>query len=573
MLLIPIMVVLISYVAIDAEKSKLESSLSRMEQDYIETLKSTTRSKVNNIVDLASYRKSVIKVELHSRIHQRVEDAYQIATKLQTYYAPTKSEQEIKTLIIEALRPLTWNNGESFIWILDFDGVFQLAPEYLRNLEGQSIIDFKDATGREVIKEEIAITRSKGEGFLWDTFTKPNSGSDEQFEQLAFVRSLGFYNWYIGSAEYLDTATKFSDRHLLAEIGNLGGGGSNYFFILDMKGELLLNSVRPELVGLNYKETESTELKKLYRTMMESANNASNTEFIEYQWLNPKTEKIERKLSYVQAVPGSDWVIGSGFYTEDVTRELQPKIAQNARLNQHKLDELLNMAFWSFVGSIVISLLLSLAVYRLLWRYREEVVEKNRALIDLNNQLEARVLKRTQALEEINAELEMLAHTDCLTGIHNRFSFMKIVEIEKRRANRFNDVFSVVLFDVDNFKKINDQYGHDVGDSVLKELVRVIEHSLREVDSLCRFGGEEFIVLLPRTELSVALNMAERMCLEVANHTFDVVGQVTISAGVGEYRSDINIDGLIKSVDLALYQAKNSGKNRVCAVEEPLQGK
>ncbi len=569
MLIIPLMVVLISFIVINAESEKMESSLSHMEQNNIDLVKSTILSKVNSIVDLAEYRKSVIKDDLHNRIQQRVEDAHKIATALHQNYASVKPEEEVKALIVEALRPLTWNEGESFIWMLDFDGFFQLAPEYLTSLEGTSIIDFKDATGREVIKEEIALTRSGGQGFLWDTFTRPNMGADEQFEQLAFVKSLGFYDWYMGSAEFLDIATKRTDKSLLAEINQLSAAGNHYFFIMNMEGSLLLNSARPEWEGLSYQDSDDGAMRQLYQKIISAVNSHQRNTFIEYQWLNPSTGDVELKYSYVKAVPESDWIIGSGFYPEDIVRALHPKMMESTKLNQQKLEQLLHIAFWSFIASIFIAFLLSWGVYRLLWRSRNEVDEKNRALVALNSQLERKVLKRTEALTEMNDELEILARTDCLTGVDNRFSFMKIVEGEERRCKRFNDTFSLILLDVDNFKQINDQYGHDVGDLVLVELAQMIKAFLREVDTLCRFGGEEFIVVLPKTDLKAACEMAERLCLEVAQHSFDEVNKVTISLGVGSYQSYLTIDELIKKVDVALYQAKRSGKNKVCCADMP----
>jgi len=568
MLIIPLMVGLFSFIVINDESEKMESSLSHMEQNNIDLVKSTILSRVNNIVDLAAYRKSAIKEELHDRIKERVTDSHKIATALYKRYASIKSEQEVKSLIVEALRPLTWNDGESFIWILDFEGEFQLAPEYLKHLEGTSILDFKDATGREVIKEEIALTRLGGEGFLWDTFTRPNTGTDEQFEQLAFVKSLGFYNWYMGSAEFLDIATKLTDRSLLSEISQLGANGSYYFFIMDTEGTLLLNSARPEWEGLSYQDSDDITARNLYQKVLRAVNYDQEKKFIEYKWLNPNTGEVELKYSYVKAVPDSDWIIGSGFYPADIVRALQPKMIESAKLNQQKLDRLLSIAFWSFLFSILIGLLLSIAVYRLLWRSRNEVNEKNRALRELNSQLEKKVLKRTEALEEINDELEILARTDCLTGVDNRFSFMKIVEGEVRRCKRFKDTFSLILLDVDNFKQINDQYGHDVGDLVLIELAKITQSFLREVDTLCRFGGEEFIIVLPKTELEVACKIAEKLCLEIAKHPFEVVEKVTISLGVGSYQPDLSIDKLIKKVDVALYKAKRSGKNKVCCADE-----
>ena len=565
MLLIPVMVALISFVVIGAEKTKLDNSLSRMEQDTIEHTKATMRSKVRNIVELAAYRNSVIKAELHLRIQQRVDDAYKIASQLHALYSPVKSEQEVKKLIIEALRPLVWNQGESFIWILDFDGIFKLAPEYLRHLEGTSILGFKDATGREVIKEEIELTKTQGHGFIWDTFTKPASGSDEQFDQLVFVKNMGFYNWYMGSGEYLDTATKYSDARLLAEVSKFSSKDSNYFFIVDLKGALLLNHARPELVGQSLSSV-SNKQKKINQQVKRAALNSEGG-FIEYRWLNPILNEEEDKITYVQRVPGSDWVIGAGFHPADIARNMAPKIAESSELNQAELKRLQEVAMWSFIFSILISIVLSIAVYRLLWNYRVKVVDKSRELTDLNDQFEVKVSNRTKALKVVNEELEVLARTDSLTGINNRFSFMKVIEAEVEHANSTGELFSLIIFDIDFFKAVNDEYGHDVGDSVLIEQAAVIQKCLRKADSFSRLGGEEFAILLPNTELEFAQKLAERIQLAIEEHKFSSVNQITISSGVGVYQLNTESTELIKRVDVALYKAKNAGRNRTCVAE------
>jgi diguanylate cyclase (GGDEF)-like protein len=567
LLFIPAIVAIICFSVITSEKNDLTETLSRMEQDQTETLKSNIRSKVDNISDLVAYRKSVIKQELHSRIQQRVEDAYQIASRLRARYALTKSAQEIKELIIEALRPLVWNNGESFIWILDFEGVFYLAPEYLRHLEGQSIIDFREATGREIIKEEIKLVQTEGEGFLWSTFTKPHENSEQQYPQLAFIKKFGFYDWYLGSGEYLDTATQKTDSRLLVAIDKLGSDGSDYFFIMNRQGTLLINQSRPDIVGINITRVESPELKVIFNKILDEVNNREagfTARFVEYEWLNPAANKYELKKTYVTAVPGSDWIIGSGFHPADVSRQLQPKKTQVALLSGLKLDNLWKTAGWSFAFSVLISFLLSLAIFKLLHRFRKKVLDKNTELKQLNMQLEEKVLERTLDLEVVNQELHVLAKTDSLTGIHNRYSFMKILEIEMKRVKRFKEGFSLIMFDIDFFKRVNDEYGHGVGDSVLIELVTIIDEHFREVDLFCRFGGEEFIVLLPNSSLKMAGEMAERLRLTVAEHVFASVGRVTISLGVAECRVDRDIDELLKSVDIALYKAKDAGRNRVC---------
>ncbi|HIE40565.1 MAG TPA: GGDEF domain-containing protein, partial [Thiomicrorhabdus sp.] len=117
------------------------------------------------------------------------------------------------------------------------------------------------------------------------------------------------------------------------------------------------------------------------------------------------------------------------------------------------------------------------------------------------------------------------------------------------------------------FKMINDQHGHDVGDLVLIELAKVVSRFIREVDTLCRFGGEEFIIMLPKTEEATAVQIAENLCTIIANNSFEVVGKVTISLGVASYQADLTINELIKKADVALYQAKRTGKNKVCVAK------
>jgi len=370
----------------------------------------------------------------------------------------------------------------------------------------------------------------------------------------------------LGSGEYLETATQKTDSHLLAAIDKLGSHGSDYFFIINRQGAVLINNSRPEIVGRNMNGTESIELKSIFDKIMDAINNQQagvSASFIEYEWLNSALNTYELKKAYVKAVPGTDWIIGSGFHPADVSRQLEAKKAETALLNGLKLDKLWMTASWSFIFSILISSIISLAMFKLLHRFRKKVLDKNTELNQLNIQLEEKVLERTLDLELANKELHILARTDSLTGIHNRYSFMRRLEEEMMRVKRFNEVFSLIMFDIDFFKQVNDEYGHGVGDSVLIELVTVVNIHLREVDLFCRYGGEEFIVLLPNTSSQAAGELAERIRLTVAEHAFASVGTVRISLGVTECRMDRGIDELLKAVDTALYKAKNAGRNCV----------
>ena len=165
--------------------------------------------------------------------------------------------------------------------------------------------------------------------------------------------------------------------------------------------------------------------------------------------------------------------------------------------------------------------------------------------------------------EKYKKELEELTVTDPLTGIKNRRYFMNKLKDEVQRANRYHEKLSLVMFDIDHFKKVNDEHGHDVGDKVLKEYTKPISSKLREHDSFCRIGGEEFIIILPHVELSGALIVAEKLRKSIEKHK--KVLPITMSFGVVEFKSEETLEHLFKRVDNALYEAKENGRNRVVA--------
>ena len=170
-------------------------------------------------------------------------------------------------------------------------------------------------------------------------------------------------------------------------------------------------------------------------------------------------------------------------------------------------------------------------------------------------------------LEKVRKEVHALAITDELTRVFNRRYFMKLVKQELERAKRYQHTLSIIIFDIDNFKKINDNYGHLCGDAVLQKLTLACRVILRQCDTLARFGGEEFILLLPETDETSAQQVASRLRQLVAEHVVEYNGaqiQVTISIGVTTYDPTMDtLDDLLNRADQALYRAKRMGKNRL----------
>lgn len=177
------------------------------------------------------------------------------------------------------------------------------------------------------------------------------------------------------------------------------------------------------------------------------------------------------------------------------------------------------------------------------------------------------VLKDVSELVRANQELEQLARHDALTGLHNRLAANERLREEFLRMQRTGDQYAVVIMDIDHFKRVNDGFGHETGDQVLKHVARLIGDALRSTDFVARFGGEEFLVVLPNTDLEGARLLAEKLRSTVAETPAPVVGQVTLSLGLTLAQpGDANEDTAVQFSDQALYRAKNLGRNQL-AVE------
>ena len=171
-------------------------------------------------------------------------------------------------------------------------------------------------------------------------------------------------------------------------------------------------------------------------------------------------------------------------------------------------------------------------------------------------------------LRDFNLRLELMAHTDPLTGINNRGYFMELFSVEMERAKRYGRVFTVIILDVDNFKQVNDTRGHAAGDEVLRSLCHVMQDSgLRKCDFVGRIGGDEFVAALPETGIRDAVEVAERVRGALEKTAIIHNGSeffISVSIGVSEYRAGDTRETLLQRADQAMYTAKESGRNKVC---------
>ncbi|OCL84830.1 GGDEF domain-containing protein [Arcobacter porcinus] len=188
----------------------------------------------------------------------------------------------------------------------------------------------------------------------------------------------------------------------------------------------------------------------------------------------------------------------------------------------------------------------------------------SKSIYEHQTSLEEKILQRTEELHLKNIELEKLSITDKLTSLYNRAKLDTALKQEFDRAKRYNEVFSLILIDLDFFKSVNDTYGHQIGDDVLRESAQVFKSCIRETDILGRWGGEEFLIICPNSSSENAMVIAEKLNESIKKYNFTTYPKpITISLGISSFNHNISkAEDLLSFADIALYEAKKKGRDK-----------
>ncbi len=277
--------------------------------------------------------------------------------------------------------------------------------------------------------------------------------------------------------------------------------------------------------------------------------------FFDYYFPKMNSDVISHKLSYARLYEPYSWIVASGVYLDDVDA-LVARESDKMRMSTTRTIR--------SIGITVLVTILVLLVVTVLFesRIQQFINVYTEALRTSNNELR----KEKAKLENAVRQIEDIAYTDFLTGLWNRRAMMNRIRLEISRARREESTFGIVMCDIDHFKRINDTYGHEIGDCVLVDVARVLTQSIRAEDSCARWGGEEFLIMVINVDRDQVMAVAEKLRTTLEEHSITCNRQeirITVTAGVSLFNRDADIDRVISAADGNLYRGKNAGRNIV----------
>lgn len=415
----------------------------------------------------------------------------------------------------------------------------------MKSIEFRTIVSVVLFTILIVALERYQLSKSITEEFVKFKASKNRLLAETIAPVLALNISLGLES---SNSEYLQEILKQNSD--LEYVSLVGVDGFVYYEFFDDK--FLDKSYEP-YNKLEKVLKDNLTQKSIATLTLKFSNN-------EYENMRRANLKITINMTIISVVLLLVFIIFMKHLFKNLSELKEMVLAYDPKRNNFPLELSTKRDEVSLIRNAIIAMVQKITVYT-------EVLDQTNTL------LEEKVLQRTLELEESNRELKLLASVDPLTSLYNRRYFTnsshQIFELAKRNATPL----SILMMDIDNFKSINDKYGHQVGDDVIVMVTSILKTMSRKSDLVARFGGEEFIELLPQTDMAGAYSMAEKVRIAIENEQIQTqLGEkfsVTVSIGVAvlDVENDINIESLIRKADDALYEAKHNGKNITCSAD------
>ncbi|MCL9781776.1 cache domain-containing protein [Vibrio sp. S4M6] len=543
-----VFILVIAVVLVTEENRRTQDLVNGLRDDFVANQQAIIKNQINNVYQQIEYEKSLTIKLLKRDIESRVEEAYQVVEGI--YNAnPGLEKQQIIRLIHQALFNVRFNEGRGYYFIFQMDGVNVMHP-LLPHIEGTSKIGVQDLRGTFIVKEHIDLIKASKDGsafYRW-WFKKPGEG-DKEFEKIGYAKHFKPYDWFIGTGEYVADVEAEIKRRMLLWLTKLRYGNDNYVFVVDLEGKTLAHKDETRI--------GNTEM-PLFNLFMASLNKslAGLEGYVRYDSpYVPESINSPDKISYIRLIESWGWIIGTGVFTSDIETLIAPQLTELEKQHKHQLYRILVILF-TLSG---ILLLFSLAVSRFL-RRRFVLYQMN-------------ISDNIRALEDSQEQLRKLATIDSLTSIPNRTMLEENLKKGLEHSRQSGDFFALMFVDLDDFKRINDTYGHHVGDELLKAVGKRFEILCGEQDVLARFGGDEFVFGYQVSSKQEAKDKADAI-RRVFDESFSLSRAtiiVSCSIGVSISPDDgSSFSSLLSKSDIALYRSKEQSKGQILFYDHKL---
>ena len=366
-------------------------------------------------------------------------------------------------------------------------------------------------------------------------------------------------------------------KSLLKRLREVRFGDDGYLFIYDFKGTNLMHPILSNLEGKNLINLKDKNGIFVIKELLKVSKQPEGG-FVNYIWFKPSIKKDTQKLGFAISIDKYQWMIGSGVYLDEINEIMQLKQKLLYKTIKADINKII---------LIILSILLIIILFINIWNkklknsfdkftnfFKKASIENINLSEDSVHFEEFKELTHLAndmvlARENIQNELREQAYRDPLTQSYNRRYFYDMSNKLMQLAKRDKADLSVVMIDIDKFKNINDTYGHQIGDKVIILLANKLKELVRNSDIVSRFGGEEFAVIFPQTNLQKVKILSEKIRKLIESESIYINNleiKFTVSIGCSSFEESKNktIDNLLDEADKALYKAKNNGRNQVC---------
>ncbi|MBU3013891.1 cache domain-containing protein [Poseidonibacter lekithochrous] len=525
------------------------------------------KNRIENIINLLEKNYNQ-KIEAEKEeIKNTINIAYNVIEN--TYYENKNDDK--KNILLKINKQLRnqrfYDNASGYYFIYSNNGTSILHP-HLPHLEGTNFSTFKDESTKLALKKLLLFLEKKNAGYVSWKWYKPNKNTEKKSEvkeKIGYLKKFAPLNIFIGSAKYKDDIELSVKKNLQELLNIIRYDKDNYIFAYDELGNTI-SHIKKDLIGKNRWDISSNG-RLLMQEIIKKAFTTDGS-YIKYlATINPSTKESSNKISYVKLFSRTNWAIGTGMYNSIIFENIKNK----QKLMKKNLDNTIyKVIIYSFLitsFSLLIMILISRKVGDIIKKYKDHLTE-------INNTLELKVKDRTKELEDSKNLLKEMTLRDPLTNLYNRRYFESIIDELMSLSIREEESLCLIMLDIDKFKNINDNYGHDIGDEVLKKLADNLLSRLRQSDVITRIGGEEFAIVFPKTSIDGAYKTSEKIRKAVEKLEIKIKENIlisfTVSIGIAIFDKNIDKDvhSILKRADIALYQAKDTGRNKVVVFNE-----